>query len=279
MKDMKKIVRIGVNLVEGCSIAGGENAMQRLSEDLSFDAVLSTNESLHKEEKPLYLHTIVEFSQRLKAQVEAVIKAGNFPLTFGGDHALAIGTMAGSMCEDLAVLWIDAHGDCNTPESSSSQRIHGMPLATLLHQGHPDLVALSPMALKAHNILLIGVRDLDEEEARLMNEWGVRAIMMQEIRLKGFEWLRQEVQAFVQRHQHLHVSFDCDSMEPSVYPGVNTPVPNGFMYEDLRPLLKDILALDQLRSMDIVEYNPMRDDGSTHRLILDIDELIHQVRN
>jgi len=278
MKDMKPIVRVGVNLVEGCTITGGETAIERLSEDLAFAHVLETNPKLHAHETPLYLRTIVDLSQRLKAQVQAIHQANQFPLVFGGDHALAIGSIAGSLCEDLAVLWIDAHGDCNTPDSSTTQRIHGMPLATLMHHGHPDLVALSAYPIPAQNVLLIGVRDLDEAETRLMNQWGVRYIRMSDIHEYGIPWLTHEVLAFTHKHQALHISFDCDSMEPSLYPGVNTDVADGFVYKELQPLLSQLLSLPQLRSMDIVEYNPVRDNGATHRLILTLDELIHQVR-
>ena len=278
MKVMRPIVRIGVNLVEGCTISGGEKAIEHLSQDLHFTHHLKVNQELMQAELPLFLHAVKDLNARLKQQVQAVKTQGKFPLVFGGDHALAIGSIAGSMHADTAVLWIDAHGDCNTPESSNTQRIHGMPLATLLHQGHPDLVALVDQPIKAKNILMVGVRDLDEQEEKQMVEWGVRFISMPEIRHHGLKWLYDEVMCFVQDKPNLHISFDCDSMNPKHYPGVNTAVEGGFEFKELHPLFEQLFALDQLSSMDIVEYNPTRDDGHTHQLIIEIDALLQQLR-
>jgi len=279
IKSMKKIQRIGVTLTQGCTLKGGETAIDTLASIIPFDHRLDINPSLLKTEKPQYLSGIVDLNLRLKAVVSSAIQAQDFPLVFGGDHALAIGSISGvAHSPDHAVIWIDAHGDCNTDISSISQRIHGMPLAVVQGHGHPDLTALNRYVIKAQNVLLIGIRSLDSEEEKLMNQWGNRSITMATIEQNGLEWLLAELRNFMETHAHVHVSFDCDSMDPQLISGVNTPVKGGFNVHQIRPILSTILAYDHVSSMDIVEFNPLYDNGSTFDLISSIHQLVSQAK-
>jgi len=271
---MKTIKRIGVVLKEGCDINGGQYAMDVLSQSIELDTVIKVNEALIKVQNPLYLDAVVDLNQRLKKEVEQAIKEGYFPLVFGGDHALAIGSISAVAQAGHAVLWIDAHGDCNTVESSDSKRIHGMPLAVLQGHGHPDLVHLVHQTVNSNNIMLIGIRSLDDEEERLMHLWGVHWITMVEIRKQGIDWLNEQVNRFIQDKKHLHVSFDCDSMDPSLFPGVNTPAKDGFKPYEILPLIKHVLSYPSISSMDIVEFNPTRDQGSTLDLIKSLNQMV-----
>ncbi len=271
---MKTIKRIGVVLKEGCDINGGQYAMDVLSQSIKLDTVIKVNETLIKVQNPLYLDAVVDLNQRLKKEVEQTISEGSFPLVFGGDHALAIGSISAVAQEGHAILWIDAHGDCNTVESSDSKRIHGMPLAVLQGHGHPDLINLVHQTVESNNIMLIGIRSLDDEEERLMSLWGVHWITMVEIRKQGIDWLNEQVNRFVQDKKHLHVSFDCDSMDPSLFPGVNTPVKDGFKPYEILPLIKHVLNHPGISSMDIVEFNPTRDQGSTLDLIKTLNQMV-----
>jgi len=271
---MKTIKRIGVVLKEGCDINGGQYAMDVLSQSIELDTVIKVNETLIKVQNPLYLDAVVDLNQRLKKEVEQTISEGSFPLVFGGDHALAIGSISAVAQEGHAILWIDAHGDCNTVESSDSKRIHGMPLAVLQGHGHPDLINLVHNTVESNNIMLIGIRSLDDEEERLMSLWGVHWITMVEIRKQGIDWLNEQVNRFIQDKKHLHVSFDCDSMDPSLFPGVNTPVKDGFKPYEILPLIKHVLNHPSISSMDIVEFNPTRDQGSTLDLIKTLNQMV-----
>ena len=272
---MKTIRKIGVVLKEGCDIEGGQFAIDALQKHITMDDVVRLDERLIKEQDPLYLDAVVDLNEHLKASVKEAYDQGEFPLVFGGDHALAIGSITGVAQAEHSVLWIDAHGDCNTEESSDSKRIHGMPLAVVQGHGHPSLTDLVDHPIEARNILLVGIRSLDDVEEELMKQWGVRWLTMEEIRRQGLEWMHHEVMLFAKQAKHLHVSFDCDSMDPMHYPGVNTPVRGGFVSDEILPLLENVLSLDTISSMDIVEYNPTRDPNfDTLNLIQAITKLL-----
>lgn len=276
---MKKIVHIGVNLVQGCDISGGEKAMQVLSDSIDFDEILEIDQSLLKDEKPLYLTAITDLNYRIKQSIIDHTQNGEFPLVFGGDHALAIGSIAASAKDDdWAILWIDAHGDCNTDESSISKRIHGMPLAVTQGYGHPDLVSIMDHFVPSQNILTLGIRSLDPLEEALMKQWGVNIITMNEINEKGLIWCIEEVNKFMMKHQNVHCSFDCDSMDPHLIPGVNTPVNGGFNQTEIVEILKNVLQHRSLKSCDIVEFNPVQDNGNTLKCVKDVCELIHSIK-
>lgn len=272
---MKTIRKIGVVLKEGCDIEGGQFAIDALQKHITMDDVVRLDERLIKDQDPLYLDAVVDLNEHLKASVKEAYDQGEFPLVFGGDHALAIGSITGVAQAEHSVLWIDAHGDCNTEESSDSKRIHGMPLAVVQGHGNPSLTDLVDHPIEARNILLVGIRSLDDAEEELMKQWGVRWLTMEEIRRQGLEWMQHEVMLFAKQAKHLHVSFDCDSMDPMHYPGVNTPVRGGFVSDEILPLLENVLSLDTISSMDIVEYNPTRDPNfDTLNLIQAITKLL-----
>ena len=272
---MKTIRKIGVVLKEGCDIEGGQFAIDALQKHITMDDVVRLDEKLIKDQDPLYLDAVVDLNEHLKASVKEAYDQGEFPLVFGGDHALAIGSITGVAQAEHSVLWIDAHGDCNTEESSDSKRIHGMPLAVVQGHGHPSLTDLVDHPIEARNILLVGIRSLDDVEEELMKQWGVCWLSMEEIRRQGLEWMHHEVMLFAKQAKHLHVSFDCDSMDPMHFPGVNTPVRGGFVSDEILPLLENVLSLDTISSMDIVEYNPTRDPNfDTLNLIQAITKLL-----
>ena len=267
------IKRIGVELKEGCDIPGGDMAIKSLGDLLDFDEIISIDPSLIKKENPLYVTAVNELNHRLKDCVRKTLDEGHFPLVFGGDHALAIGSISATLTKDTGVLWIDAHGDCNTIESSPSHRIHGMPLAILQGHGHSKMNKINDVVLKAQDILQIGIRSLDQQEEIQMRQWGVRFITTQEITTKGFEWMISEVMAFFKAHPRMHVSFDCDSVDPFEAPGVNTPSRNGLTIDQVMTVLNAI-PFDKVSSMDIVEYNPLRDNGKTKAMIIAVDALV-----
>lgn len=190
------------------------------------------------------------------------IEAGELPIFLGGDHSLAIGTISGVCCAaDTGVLWIDAHGDCNTPKSSISHNIHGMGLAVLLGQGHPELVRIggNGATLSPDQVVLIGVRDLDPKEKVILKTSGCRIYTMRDIDERGMKAVISEALSLLANRPNLHVSLDLDVLDPSLAPGVGTRSPGGLSYREAQLLMEIIADCARLSSVDLVEINPILD--------------------
>ncbi|WP_117237280.1 arginase [Thermus sediminis] len=195
----------------------------------------------------------LELKERLKALPEGV-----FPIVLGGDHSLSMGSVSGVVQRRLGVVWVDAHADFNTPETSPSGNVHGMPLAVLTGLGHARLTEAF-RAVDPEDVVLIGVRSVDPGEARLLEELGVRVYTMHEVDRLGMARIAEEV---LERLSDLplHVSLDADALDPTLAPGVGTPVPGGLTYREAH-LLMEILALSgRVQSLDLVEVNPILDE-------------------
>ena len=185
-----------------------------------------------------------------------------FPIVLGGDHSIAIGSVIGcSRRERCGVVWVDAHGDFNTPQSSPTGNVHGMPLAALCGHGPQRLVDLLwPGAkVRAEDVVLIGVRDLDGEERRLMRDAGVTVFTMKEIDQLGLPRVAEETLRRVGGLPRVHVSFDADVLDPEVAPGVGTPVPGGLTYREAHLLMELFADSGRITSLDLVEVNPILD--------------------
>ncbi len=209
-----------------------------------------------------FVPAVVRAAKKSYDQAKAAAEAGRIPVFLGGDHSISVGTIGGITDRGGAgVLWIDAHGDVNTPETSPSGNIHGMPLAALLGLGATQLVNLGRPGAKLTpgNVVLIGVRDLDRAEKDLLHELGVRVYTMSEIDDRGIAEVTRDALARLAHTPRLHVSLDLDVMDPREAPGVGTPVTGGITYREAH-LLMEIIAKDgRLGSADIVEVNPILD--------------------
>lgn len=185
------------------------------------------------------------------------------PLFLGGDHSAAIGSIGGvtHYDNDTGVLWIDAHGDFNTPESSNTCNIHGMSLATLLGDGPQELVDVGRVGPKicAKNVVLIGIRDLDRKEKEILKNSGCSIFSMRDIDERGMTKVMAEALTILAKCAHLHVSLDMDSIDPEESPGVGTPVPGGLSYREAQLIMETICDTEKLASMDIMEVNPILD--------------------
>ncbi|MEN3026796.1 MAG: arginase [Chlorobiota bacterium] len=216
-----------------------------------------------------YLPEIQRACRELAERVTTVLAEGGFPLLLGGDHSMSIGSIAGvaRWCRQqgkrLGVLWIDAHGDLNTPETTPSGNIHGMPLAIALGRGAPELTHLlePPPMVEPADVVLLGVRSLDPGERQLIQELGLRIYTMQDIDRRGiYAVVVEALQYLRNRIDHLHVSFDVDVLDPSVARGVGTPVPGGLSYREAHLLMETIAEHGGAQSLDVVEVNPILDD-------------------
>jgi arginase len=211
------------------------------------------------------LELIAEKTSQLAEKVDEVIKDGSFPLVLGGDHSIAIGTLAGVArhYENLGVIWYDAHGDLNTAETSPSGNIHGMPLAASLGIGHPLLTEIGGYSpkVKPENIVIIGARALDDGEKELVKEKGIRVYTMHEIDRLGMTKVMEEAIEYLKdRTDGVHLSLDLDGLDPNDAPGVGTPVIGGISYRESHLAMEMLAESELVTSAEFVEVNPILDD-------------------
>jgi arginase len=215
-----------------------------------------------------YLPQIASACSVLAEMVERAIEENRFPLVLGGDHSVAVGTVAGVSAawrrrgEKIGVIWIDAHADMNTPESSPSGNVHGMPLACCIGWGPADLANLRghlPQVEPA-KVVLIGIRDVDLSERELVRKSGVTAFTMRDIDERGLRDVMERAIAIAgDGTAGIHLSLDMDSVDPDEAPGVGTPVRGGMTYREAHLAMEIVCDSDRLTSMELVEVNPVLD--------------------
>jgi len=222
---------------------------------------LEDNEARYK---PQILNVCTELAGRVKELMDD----GVFPLVIGGDHSIAMGTVAGVSAhyrdrgEDMGLIWFDAHGDMNIPGVSPSGNIHGMPLAHLLGRGDPDLAGILGFSPKLNpdKVVLIGIRDIDSGERKIINESGIHVFTMRDIDEHGMAKVARKAMKIVTKGTAgFHVSFDVDGCDPTVIPGSGTLVPGGVRYREAHLLLEYCADSRQMTSMEVVELNPFMD--------------------
>jgi arginase len=214
------------------------------------------------------LAAVASVCTRLADAVELSLRAGQFPLILGGDHSLSMGSVAGlaryfrTQGKELGVLWVDAHPDMNTPETSPSGNLHGMPLAVLLGHGLDTLTRISGTApaLAPSNVVIFGVREIDRDEERLVQRSGARVFRQTEIAQRGVEvCLAEALDRLRGASAGIHLSFDLDACDPALAPGVTTPVHNGFDRREALAICEQLGRSGRLLSMELVELNPAMD--------------------
>lgn len=221
-----------------------------------------------------YLEPIVQMSHHLADSVAEIGQRGMIPLTLGGDHCMSLGSVSGiTRHRRIGMLWLDAHGDFNTDETSPSGNIHGMVLAALAGYGDPRLVDFDDRTPKvpANHITLVGVRELDDGERRLLRESGARVFTMHDVDRLGLPRVMEQVlETMDPSLDGLHLSLDLDVVDPLQAPGVGTPVLGGLGYRETHLAMEMLAASERLCSMDVVEVNPVLDNhNETARLAVE----------
>jgi arginase len=213
-----------------------------------------TNERLR------YLAPIAAVNRELAQRVAAAVTEGAFPLILGGDHSLAIGSITGAARgRRIGAIWIDAHADFNTPETTPSGNIHGMSLAALVGRGSPALAGGGP--LRPEDVALVGVRDIDRLERDTLRQSGVHIFTMHDIDRRGMAAVMDEALARVNASTAgFHVSFDLDALDPTEAPGVGTPVSGGLSAREAHLALELVAGTARMLSLDLVEVNPILDN-------------------
>ncbi len=215
-----------------------------------------------------YLSQIAKTCSTLAEAVDRIISAGRYPLVLGGDHSVAVGTVAGisqaflRRNEKIGLIWIDAHPDMNTPETSPTGNIHGMPLACCIGKGPSELTHIFGYAPKveAPNVVLVGLRDVDLSERGPIHDSGVNAFTMRDIDERGLKSVMQEAILLANRDTAgFHLSFDMDVLDPDEAPGVGTPVRGGMTYREAHLAMETICDSGRMASMDLVEVNTVLD--------------------
>jgi arginase len=241
----------------GCGVEDAGNLHVKIPEEQHFG-----------DRRAKYLTEIAETCQDVAQRVHRTLEDGFFPLSLGGDHSMAIGTGAGvskfyhDRGEDIGLMWIDAHGDMNTPETSPSGNVHGMPFAALLGLGPEVLTGICGYApkVRAERCVLIGARDLDAREARTIKKSGVQVFTMRDIDEQGMRGVMEKSLALASKDTTgFVVSMDMDVIDPSEAPGVGTPVRGGLTFREAHLALEMVADTGRMLALDLVEVNPIID--------------------
>lgn len=225
------------------------------------------------DERAKYLPLVAQACAELALNVRKAHEEGDFPLVIGGDHSIAIGTISGiasharkrwggAAPDKVGVIWFDAHGDINTPESSPSGNIHGMPVSCLLGRGPKALCDIEYEGAKVspHHFVQIGLRDIDDEEKALIRQSRIHPFTMADIDRRGMaDVMREAIEHATHETEYLHVSFDVDALDPRVAPGTGTQKIGGLTYREAHLALEMIAETGKLTSMEVVEVNPTLD--------------------
>ncbi len=223
-----------------------------------------------------YLAPIVQASQELERLVSTTLAEGEFPLILGGDHSIALGSISGAVHKNnsLGVIWIDAHPDFNTAETTPSGNIHGMILAALTGLGDSHLTAIGGSAsrLNPAHIAIVGARDIDAGEQKLLQAHHINVFTMSDIDRYGIsDIMRQAIAIVGQNDNPIHLSLDMDALDPREAPGVGTPVRGGLSYREAHLAMEMIADTHQLSSMDVVEVNAILDrENATAQLAVEL---------
>ena len=228
------------------------------------------------DERARFLGEIKQVCERIALLVERAVGEGYLPLVLGGDHSIALGTIAGlarAAGRPGGVLWLDAHGDVNTPATSPSGNVHGMPLAAVLGAAGPEFESdvLRLPAVDPSRVALVGVRSLDPPERELLRELEVSVFTMSDVDRMGIETAIREALARIDGPGFVHVSLDMDVVDPQVAPGVGTPARGGLSYREAHLAMELVSEAGLVGSLEVVEVNPILDrENETGRLAVEL---------
>lgn len=229
-----------------------------------------------------HIDGLIRFESDLAYEVYKYLRHNVFPIVVGGDHSIAIGSVSGTKMafpdQRVGVVWIDAHADLHTPWTTPSGNVHGMPLALLMQiekkgKNRPQVytmdtwdrlrkIGVSGPKMLPSDLVFIALRDYEPEEEAIIKEHNIKVIRVEDLRRKGADAVVRETLAHLSLCQRLHISFDVDSLDPSISVGTGTPVPNGLTLEEARALLSGFCADPKTATLDVVEINPALDTNN-----------------
>jgi len=260
-------------------VAGLQARIKQLGlqvEDIGNISVKQPEEMSYGEKRAKYLAEIADACKDLAAIVEKTLDENMTPVVLGGDHSIAAGSLSGvagyfrQKEKKFGLIWLDAHGDINTPESSPSGNVHGMPLAAAMGYGAAELVELQGFKPKVEpqNISLVGIRDLDSQEKKLAKKSGVHVFTMRDIDERGMrEVMSDALKYAMDDTDGISVSLDMDFVDPSDAPGVGTPVRGGVTYREAHLAMEMLADTEAMVSLEVVEINPVIDEHNRTALL------------
>ncbi len=260
-------------------VAGLQARIKQLGhqvEDIGNISVKQPEEMSYGEKRAKYLAEIADACKDLAVMVEKSLEESMLPVVLGGDHSIAAGSLSGvagyfrKKEKKIGLIWLDAHGDINTPESSPSGNVHGMPLAAAMGYGATELVELQGFKPKVEpqNISLVGIRDLDSQEKKLAKKSGVHVFTMRDIDERGMrEVMSDALKYAMDDTDGISVSLDMDFVDPSDAPGVGTPVRGGVTYREAHLALEMLADTEAMVSLEVVEINPVIDEHNRTALL------------
>lgn len=245
------------------------------------------NDVLYEDDRTPNAHHIdglIRFESDLAYEVYKYLRSNVFPMVIGGDHSIAIGSVSGTRMafptERLGVIWIDAHADLHSPWTTPSGNVHGMPLALLMNIEKKGVeqrrvkiftldiwdrlrkIGVSGPKMKPQDLVFIGLRDYEPEEAAIIEEYGIKVFTVDDVRKRGADAIVRETAEYLDKCEKLHVSFDVDSLDPTISRGTGTPVDNGLFLDEARGLLEGFCADPRTATLDVVEINPALDTNN-----------------
>jgi arginase len=260
-------------------VAGLQARIKQLGhqvEDIGNISVKQAEEMSYGEKRAKYIAEISDACNDLGTIVQKSLDEGFMPLVLGGDHSIAAGSISGVSAhfrnekKSVGCIWLDAHSDMNTPETSPSGNVHGMPLSAIMGYGTEelsDLFGFQPK-IEPQNVVLVGVRDLDAHERKFIKKLGVKAFTMREIDERGMrEVMSDALKYAMDDTEGVAVSLDMDFVDPSDAPGVGTPVRGGVTYREAHLAMEMIADSETMVSMEIVEINPIIDEHNRTALL------------
>jgi arginase len=269
-------VDMGPSALRGAGLQARIKQLGTQVEDIGNLSVKQPEEMPVGEKRAKYLQEIAETCQDIAVSVDKSLDEGFLPLVLGGDHSIAAGVAAGVSAfyrkdkKQIGYLWLDAHGDMNTPDSSPSGNVHGMPLAAIMGYGAPELVDLLGFQPKAEpgNIVIVGARDLDAQERKIVKKSGIHVFTMRDIDERGMrEVMADALKYAMDDTAGIAVSLDMDFVDPSDAPGVGTPVRGGVTYREAHLAMEMIADSEAMVSLEVVEINPIIDEHNRTALL------------
>lgn len=256
-----------------------ENCNHKINKIIDIPVNYNHTDKFKENKQIKYFDEILPSVKLLSDEVYKSYSENNFPLILGGDHSLSIGSLSGfsNFFEDTGVIWVDAHGDLNTPSTSPSQNAHGMPLACSLGEGHPKLTSLFKRKINPKNVFLFGIRSLDKGEKDFIINNEMHIYDTNSFNLLNHDLMISTLKKYVEKNKikNFHLSFDIDAFDETHVPGTGTPVKNGLYIDEMKSFFDKLLYSVNIVSMDFVEFNPLLDkDNQTLNLCLDMLEFL-----
>lgn len=267
---------IGFPMKEGCHVNGADKGIEVLKNNTNIDKIIDID-LLDTD-----LETVIKADLELAKTVSEIQKKGFTPITLGGDHSLAIGSIAGSVSnnDNIGIIWLDTHPDSNTNLTTTTYNIHGYPLAASMGFGMDELTNLYGDKPKVNyqNVVMFAINDIDPPEQELIDKYNIKHFTLNDINEKGIDYcINETINYLKERTNNIHLSFDIDSINKNECPGVNVPNrwQKGITKEEALKAVKEFLNNLNIVSMDIVEYNPLTDkDNKSLNIVLDTIDII-----